>query len=64
MANLQAEIPERLQEEMERFVEAGWHRDVDSLVAEALRRYLDAHAEALMEPYVQADIEWGLRGQD
>ena len=42
MAMLEAEIPPRLREEAERFIDAGWHRDIDSLVTDALRRYLNA----------------------
>lgn len=64
MAKLFAEIPPRLREEAERFVEEGWHRDMDGLVTEALRRYLDSHSEALMERFIKEDIEWGLRGED
>ena len=64
MTNLQAEIPPRLREEAERFVESGWHRDLNGLVADALRRYLDSHSEALMEKFIEEDIEWGLHGSD
>ncbi len=64
MANLTAQIPPRLREEAERFVKAGWHRDLDGLVADALRRYLDSHSEALMEQFIKEDLEWGLRGSD
>ena len=64
MANLQAEIPFQLREEAERFVAAGWHRDLNGLVTEALRRYLDSHSEVLMEKFIKEDIEWGLEGID
>ncbi|MDJ0835986.1 MAG: CopG family transcriptional regulator [Acidobacteriota bacterium] len=64
MTNLQAEIPQRLLEEAERFVEAGRHRDLDGLVADALRRYLDSHSETSMEKFIEEDIEWGLHGSN
>ncbi len=64
MAMLKAEIPQALREEAERFIEAGWHRNIDSLVTDALRRYLDAHSEASMVQFLEEDIEWGLRGSD
>ncbi len=64
MANLKAQIPTRLREDAEKFVTDGWHRDLDELVADALRRYLDSHSEALMEKFIKEDIEWGLRGND
>lgn len=64
MALLKADIPPCLREEAERFFEAGWHRDMDGLVTDALRRYSDAHSEMLMEQFLEEDIAWGLRGRD
>ena len=64
MANFVAEIPPRLREEVQRFIEAGLHRDLDGLVADALQRYLDTHSDVLIEPFIKEDIEWGLRGQE
>ncbi len=64
MANLEAEIPQRLREEVQQYINGGGHRDIDGMVADALRRYLDSHSEILVDQFIQEDIEWGLRGQD
>jgi hypothetical protein len=64
MSNLTSTIPPRLREDTERYVRAGWHRDLDGLVADALRQYLDSHSEDLMEQFTKKDLEWGLRGSD
>ena len=61
---LQTEVPTRLLAELEALVEAGWSRDLDEIVLDALRRYVDSHRQALMEEFVREDIEWGLRGRD
>lgn len=50
--------------ELQALVEAGWSRDLDEIVLDALRRYADSHRQALMEEFVREDIEWGLRGRD
>ena len=64
MANLEAKIPQRLREEVQQYLDAGGHRDIDAMVTEALRRYLDSHSHVLVEQFIQEDIEWGLHGRD
>ena len=59
-----AQVPARLLGEMRSLVEAGWFRDLDELVVEALRRYVETHREELMEEMIREDVEWGLRGAD
>ena len=61
---LRTEVPAALFAELEALVAAGWSRDLEELVLEALRRYAEAHADALMESFVREDVEWGLRGGD
>lgn len=61
---VQAKVPNRLFEEIERLVQAGWFRDVDALIGEALRRFLESHRAALMEEFIRQDVEWGLYGQE
>jgi hypothetical protein len=61
---LQTEVPAQLLAELQALVEAGWSRDLDEIVLDALRRYADSHRQALMEEFVREDIEWGLRGRD
>ncbi len=61
---LATEVPLRLLGEMRSLVEAGWFRDLDELVLEALRRYVETHRDDLMEPMLREDVAWGLRGED
>ena len=63
-ATVAAEIPVRLLGEMRSLVDAGWFRDLDELILEALRRYVESHRAELMEEFVREDVEWGLRGKD
>jgi hypothetical protein len=59
---VKTEIPARLHQEMLALVSAGWFRDVDQILSEALRRYLESHRPELMERHVMDDVEWGIRG--
>ncbi|MFQ5858568.1 MAG: ribbon-helix-helix domain-containing protein [Anaerolineae bacterium] len=61
---VQAKVPNHLFEEIERLVQAGWFRDVDTLIGEALRRFLESHRAELMEQFIRQDVEWGLHGQE
>jgi Arc/MetJ-type ribon-helix-helix transcriptional regulator len=63
-ATLATEVPIRLLGEMKSLVEAGWFRNLDDLVLEALRRYVETHREDLMEEMIREDVAWGLRGED
>jgi len=63
-ATVRTDIPVRLYNEMQILVEAGWFRDVDELMLDALRRFLDSHRSELMERFVRQDVEWGLRGHE
>jgi hypothetical protein len=61
---VQVNLPEELFSQAQQLVEAGWATDVDSLVGEALRRYLDSHGPSLTEAFVREDIAWGLNGRE
>lgn len=64
MATVQAEVPARLMTEMKMLVEAGWFRDLDDLMRDALRRFVDSHRSELMERFIREDVEWGLHGEE
>lgn len=64
MSAVQANIPDQLIQQAEHFVQAGWSTNLDALIVEAMRRYLDSHRELLSEQFIQEDIDWGLHGQD
>jgi Arc/MetJ-type ribon-helix-helix transcriptional regulator len=61
---IETEVPVQLFAEMQSLVESGWFRSVDEVVLDALRRFLDAHREELMEGFLREDVEWGLHGRD
>ena len=61
---IETEVPAQLFAEMQSLVESGWFRSVDEVVLDAVRRFLDAHREELMEAFLREDVEWGLRGRD
>jgi Arc/MetJ-type ribon-helix-helix transcriptional regulator len=63
-ATVKTKLPVRLLSEMESLVHDGWFEDLDDLIADALRRYLDSHRPDLMERYIRKDIEWGLHGEE
>ena len=61
---IQAELPPELVKRAQAFVGEGWAGDLDELLAEALRRYLESHASQLSEHFLRQDVEWGLHGRD
>ena len=61
---LQTEVPNRLLAELQALVDAGWSRNLDEIVLDALRRYAESHRQELMEEFLREDVEWGLRGSD
>ena len=61
---IHAEIPDQLAQQAQRMVDRGWAANVDSIVAESLRRFLESHQESLTEQFLREDVEWGLRGDD
>ena len=64
MKTIQAEVPEQLYAGAARLVAAGWFRDENDVVCEALRRFLESHRPELMEQFVREDVEWGLQGDE
>ena len=61
---IQTEIPIGLPTQAEDLVEAGWFRNLDDLVLDALRRFLESHRGELMEEFIRQDVEWGLAGNE
>lgn len=58
------QLPPRLAEQAKLYVQAGWFPDLNTLVIEALHRYLETHRVELAERFIREDVEWGLRGKD
>jgi hypothetical protein len=61
---VQTTLPSELLAQARGFVDQGWVGDLDELVAEALRRYLDSHSTRLTEDLVREDVAWGPHGRD
>jgi Arc/MetJ-type ribon-helix-helix transcriptional regulator len=61
---IEIEVPAQLFAEMQSLVKSGWFRSIDEVVLDAVRRFLDAHREELMEDFLREDVEWGLCGHD
>ena len=64
MKVLQAELPDKLYEQIKLLIDAGWFQDEKSVITEAPCRFLETHKPELMEKFIKEDIEWGLRGKD
>lgn len=59
---IQAELPPELTDRARSFVEEGWASDINEVLAEALRRFLDSHSGELAEAMMKDDVNWGLHG--
>ena len=61
---VRAELPSRLFMQMESLISDGWFQDMNDLIVDALRRFLETRCPELMEQHIWEDIEWGLHGDD
>lgn len=61
---VQVNLPEDLVSQAQQFVSDGWAGDLDALLAESLRRYLETHGSALAETFIREDVSWGLDGNE
>lgn len=64
MTTIQTQIPDQLWQQAQTLVQQGWVANMDELVAESVRRYLESHRDTINEQFIREDIEWGLHGQD
>jgi Arc/MetJ-type ribon-helix-helix transcriptional regulator len=64
MTTLQTQRPDQLIQQAQYMVQQGWIANVDELIAEAMRRYLESHREAMAEQFIKEDVDWGFHGQD
>jgi len=62
--SVRADLPDQLARQGQQLVDSGWMPDMNSLLTEALRRYLESHQEALAEAHLREDVQWGLHGRD
>ena len=59
---IEAELPATLAAQARAFVAEGCAADLDALLAEALRRFLESHASELTDAFMKEDVQWGLHG--
>ena len=64
MTTVQTQIPDQLLQQAQYLVQQGWIANIDDLIAESMRRYLESHRESMTERFIREDVDWGLRGQD
>jgi Arc/MetJ-type ribon-helix-helix transcriptional regulator len=64
MKVVQAELPDKLYEQVKALINEGWFSDEKDIITEALRRFLETHKPQLMENFIKEDVEWGLYGKD
>lgn len=55
--SVHADLPDQLARQGQKLVDSGWVPDMNTLLTEALRRYLDSHQEALAEVNVLEDVQ-------
>jgi Arc/MetJ-type ribon-helix-helix transcriptional regulator len=61
---VRAQVPAGLLSQAESLVEDGWFGDVNEVIVDALRRFLEARFPELMQSQIWQDVEWGLHGED
>jgi hypothetical protein len=61
---IQAELPAELVNRARAFVGEGWIGNLDELLTESLRWFLESHSSELTEEFLREDVRWGLHGCD
>jgi hypothetical protein len=61
---IQAELPAELSAQAHAFVADGWASDLNELLTDALRRFLESHSARVTESMVMSDVQWGLHGEE
>lgn len=64
MTTIQTQIPDQLWQQAQTLVQQGWVANMDELIAESVRRYLESHLDTMNEQLIREDVDWGLHGQD
>lgn len=59
-----AELPTQLLTQLQYLIHDGWFEDINDVIVNVLRRFLETHRPELMEHYIREDVEWGLQGKD
>lgn len=62
--HIETNIPDQLWQQAQNMVKQGLINNMDSLIVESMRRYIESHQQTTNEDFIREDIEWGLRGKD
>jgi hypothetical protein len=62
--HIETNIPVQLWLQAQSMVKQGWINNMDSLIIESMRRYIESHQQTTSEDFIREDIDWGLRGKD
>jgi Arc/MetJ-type ribon-helix-helix transcriptional regulator len=61
MKSMRLELPDKLAEELNRLVKAGWFHDEEEAIRLAVAEFLRQHRPDLLEQFQREDIEWALQ---
>ncbi|MCP4750652.1 MAG: CopG family transcriptional regulator [Proteobacteria bacterium] len=64
MSKITAEISPKLVHNMKNLVADGWFKNMNELIEESIRRFVESHSAEIMEQFIKEDIKWGLHGED
>ena len=59
MTTVQTQIPDQLLQQAQYLVQQGWVANMDDLIAESMRHYLESHSESMTENFIREDVDWG-----
>lgn len=62
--HIETKIPDQLWQQAQSMVEQGWIDNMDSLISESIRRYIESHQQTTSEDFIRDDVDWGLHGED
>lgn len=62
--HIETNIPDQLWQQAQNMVKQGGINNMDSLIVESMRRYIESHQQTTSEDFIREDIDWGLRGKD
>ncbi len=62
--HIETNIPDQLWQQAQNMVKQGLINNMDSLIVESMRRYIESHQQTTSEDFIREDIDWGLRGKD
>ena len=64
MTTIQTKIPDQLWQQAQTMVQQGWVANMDELISESVRRYLESHLDTMNERFIREDVDWGLHGHE